>query len=56
MRKRTRESLSASGRFAMYSGSSPPVIRSEMSSRDSRVAPKRGTMFGCAKCFDVMAT
>ena len=55
-RKRTRESLSASGCPAMYPRSSPPGIHSEMSSRGSVVAPRKGTTFGCFKCFDIAAT
>ena len=52
----TRESLFASGCFAMYRGRSPPGTQSEMSSRGSMVTPKRGTMFGCAERFEITAT
>ena len=52
----TRRNLSASGLFAIYSVRSPPGIQSEMSCSGSMVTPRRGTMFGCAKCFHTTAT
>ena len=53
---RTRSNLSAYGWFAMYSVKSPPNIQSETSRRGSMVAPRKGTIFGCTKCFHTAAT
>ena len=46
---RTREPLDTSGWFFIYPRRSPPGIHSEISSRGSVVAPRRGTMLGCTK-------
>lgn len=39
----------------MYPVRSPPGIQSEMCWRGLVVTPRRGTMFGCFKCFHVTA-
>ena len=40
----------------MYSVRSPPGIRSEISWGGSRITPRRGTIFGCVKCFQTTVT
>lgn len=52
----TRLSLSASKLLAMYSVRSLPDIQAETNWRGSVVTPRRGTIFGCAKCFQTTAT
>ena len=50
------ESMSASECLAICHGSPPLGGQSEMGSKGPTVAPKRETMFGCAKGFDITTT
>ena len=47
---------SASELLLMYSGRSPPDIHLEMSWKGVGVTPSRDTIFGCVRCFHIMAS
>jgi len=40
----------------MYSDNSPPDIQTEMDWKGVKVAPRKGTMFGCVKRFHTTAS